>query len=464
MSTRHPLPYAYARAHTVLLDDEGDRLVLWAPETVSLSALAEVLRLYDVDALEREPAETLVNRIAVAYAGSESSAATVIGEVESEADLSRMMQELPAIEDLLEASNDAPIIRMLNALLTQAAKDGASDIHIEPYERSSSVRFRVDGTLREVVQPNKALHAALISRLKIMAELDISEKRLPQDGRISLRIGGRAVDVRVSTLPSSHGERAVLRLLDKGESKFTLEGLGMSGDVLNNFDRLVQQPHGIVLVTGPTGSGKTTTLYASLGRVDTATTNVLTVEDPVEYELGGIGQTQVNPKIDLTFAKALRAILRQDPDVIMIGEIRDFETAQIAIQASLTGHLVLATLHTNDAASAVTRLTDMGIEPFLLSSSLLGVLAQRLVRKVCIHCQGAGCATCGQTGYQGRTGVFELLATNDAIRAQIHHQASEADLREAGLKNGMTLMRDDGERLVQAGITTREELVRVTRD
>jgi len=473
MSTRHPLPYAYARAHTVLLDDEGDRLVLWAPETVSLSALAEVLRLYDVDALEREPAETLVNRIAVAYAGSESSAATVIGEVESEADLSRMMQELPAIEDLLEASNDAPIIRMLNALLTQAAKDGASDIHIEPYERSSSVRFRVDGTLREVVQPNKALHAALISRLKIMAELDISEKRLPQDGRISLRIGGRAVDVRVSTLPSSHGERAVLRLLDKGESKFTLEGLGMSGDVLNNFDRLVQQPHGIVLVTGPTGSGKTTTLYASLGRVDTATTNVLTVEDPVEYELGGIGQTQVNPKIDLTFAKALRAILRQDPDVIMIGEIRDFETAQIAIQASLTGHLVLATLHTNDAPSAVTRLTDMGVEPFLLSSSLLGVLAQRLVRKLCVACKKAdaqgryhpvGCVECGQTGYKGRTGVYELMCANDEVRALIHGRAAEPELLEAAEQAGLRSMREDGERLVGEGITSAEEVMRVTRE
>ena len=355
--------------------------MLWAPETISLPALSEVLRLYDVDSFERESADTLANRIAAAYAGGESSAAVVIGEVESAVDLSRMMQELPAIEDLLEASNDAPIIRMLNALLTQAAKDGASDIHIEPYERSSSVRFRVDGTLREVVQPNRALHAALISRLKIMAELDIAERRLPQDGRISLRIGGRAVDVRVSTLPSAHGERAVLRLLDKAESKFTLEGLGMSGDVLTTFDALIKQPHGILLVTGPTGSGKTTTLYASLGRVDTAGTNILTVEDPVEYELSGIGQTQVNTKIDLTFAKALRAILRQDPDVIMIGEIRDYETAQIAIQASLTGHLVLATVHTNDAPSTVTRMIDMGVEPFLLSSSLIGVLAQRLVRE-----------------------------------------------------------------------------------
>ena len=473
MGARHPLPYAFAKANTLLLEDDGERLVLWAPESVALPALSEVLRLYDVDALEREAAPSLASRIAAAYAGGESSAAAVVGEVESAVDLTRMMQDLPAVEDLLEAANDAPIIRMLNALLTQAAKDGASDIHIEPYERSSAVRFRVDGTLREVVQPNRALHAALISRLKIMAELDIAEKRLPQDGRLSLRIGGRAVDVRVSTLPSAHGERAVLRLLDKGESKFSLESLGMSGEVLTRFDNLIQQPHGIVLVTGPTGSGKTTTLYASLGRVDTSTTNVLTVEDPVEYELAGIGQTQVNPKIDLTFAKALRAILRQDPDVIMIGEIRDFETAQIAIQASLTGHLVLATLHTNDAPSAVTRLTDMGVEPFLLSSSLLGVLAQRLVRKLCPHCKKrdergrwhpVGCAECGMSGYKGRTGVYELMVADAKVQALIHSRAAESQLFVAAEEAGMHSMREDGERLVQEGITSLEEVLRVTRE
>jgi len=318
--------------------------------------------------------------------------------------------------------------------------------------------------LREVVQPNRALHAALISRLKIMAELDIAEKRLPQDGRISLRLGQRAIDVRVSTLPSAHGERAVLRLLDKSDSKLSLSAVGMEGETLQRFQQLVQQPHGIILVTGPTGSGKTTTLYAALQTLDAAHTNIMTVEDPIEYELAGVGQTQVNAKIDLDFAKALRAILRQDPDVIMIGEIRDFETAQIAIQASLTGHLVLATLHTNDAASAVTRLTDMAVEPFLLSSSLLGVLAQRLLRKVCTHCQGKGCAACAQSGYQGRTGIFELLTTNDELRALIHNQASEAQLREAALRHGMTLMRDDGERLVRQGVTTAEELLRVTRD
>jgi general secretion pathway protein E len=473
MATRHPLPYAFAKAHTLLLEDDGEHLVLWAGETTALSAVAEVTRLFDVARFEREATATLGQRIAAAYAGGESSAAAVIGEVESGVDLSRMMQELPAVEDLLEAADDAPIIRMLNALLTQAAKDGASDIHIEPYERSSSVRFRVDGTLREVVQPNKALHAALISRLKIMAELDIAEKRLPQDGRISLRIGGRAIDVRVSTLPSSHGERAVLRLLDKTESKFTLEGLGMDGEVLRAFKHLIQQPHGIVLVTGPTGSGKTTTLYASLGQVDTATTNVLTVEDPVEYELPGIGQTQVNPKIDLTFAKALRAILRQDPDVIMIGEIRDFETAQIAIQASLTGHLVLATVHTNDAPSSVTRLIDMGVEPFLLSSSLLGVLAQRLVRKLCPHCKKlgddghwhpVGCEHCAQTGYKGRTGVYELMAVNEQVQSLIHSRAPDHDVVAAARAAGLRSMREDGERLVASGVTSLAEVVRVTRD
>jgi len=461
---RYPLPYAFARTQQVLLEDAGEQLTLHVHPASSPEGLGEVMRKYQVHAIQSHNAADLTQRISAAYAQGESSAAAVVSEVEGDADLTRMMQDLPAIEDLLETSDDAPIIRMLNALLTQAARDGASDIHIEAFERHSVVRFRVDGNLREVVQPNRALHAALISRLKIMAELDIAERRLPQDGRISLRIGTRAVDVRVSTLPSAHGERAVLRLLDKSESKLSLESVGMQGDVLARFAHLLTQPHGIILVTGPTGSGKTTTLYAGLQRLDTQGSNIMTVEDPIEYELPGVGQTQVNTKIDLTFAKALRAILRQDPDVIMIGEIRDFETAQIAIQASLTGHLVLATLHTNDAASAVTRLIDMGVEPFLLSSSLLGVLAQRLVRKRCTACAGLGCATCGHTGYSGRTGVFELLLTDEAIRAQIHSEASEADIRAAALAGGMVLMREDGRRLVDAGITTPEELVRVTRD
>ncbi|MBD8049520.1 GspE/PulE family protein [Limnohabitans radicicola] len=471
---RYPLPYAFARDHGLLLEDDGQHLTLWLSPDSQRQALSEVSRQFGHLHPERhlnwltQDTASLRQRIQQAYSGSQaqggSSAADVVSEVESEADLSRMMQELPAVEDLLEASDDAPIIRMLNALLTQATRDGASDIHIEPYERHSSVRFRIDGGLREVVQPNRALHAALISRLKIMAELDIAEKRLPQDGRISLRLGSRAVDVRVSTLPSAHGERAVLRLLDKSEARLTLEAVGMQGRVLQHVEQLIAQPHGILLVTGPTGSGKTTSLYAALQRLDASRSNIMTVEDPIEYELPGVGQTQVNAKIDLTFAKALRAILRQDPDVIMIGEIRDFETAQIAIQASLTGHLVLATLHTNDAASAVTRLTDMGVEPFLLSSSLLGVLAQRLVRKRCADCGGAGCEHCGHTGYAGRTGIFELLVASDEIRSQIHKRAAESDLRATALAQGMVLMRDDGQRLVDAGITSAEELLRVTRD
>ena len=461
---KFPLPYGFARENQLLLEDDGAALRLVVHKASPMGAMSEVLRKYPVACIESVAAEALVQRISMVYSQGESSAALVAIEVESDADLSRMMQELPAVEDLLEAADDAPIIRLLNALLTQAVRDGASDIHIEPYERHSSVRFRVDGTLREVVQPNRALHAALISRLKIMAELDISEKRLPQDGRISLRIGTRAVDVRVSTIPSAHGERAVLRLLDKTGAKLSLEAVGMEGNTLRRFEQLIAQPHGIILVTGPTGSGKTTTLYAALSRLDASKSNIMTVEDPIEYELSGIGQTQVNPKIDLSFALALRAILRQDPDVIMIGEIRDFETAQIAIQASLTGHLVLATLHTNDAASAVTRLIDMGVEPFLLSSSLLGALAQRLVRKLCVFCQGKGCDHCAQSGYTGRTGVYELLVADDAIRAQIHNSASEADIRAAAMAGGMTLMRQDGERLVLSGVTAREELVRVTRD
>ena len=461
---RYPLPYAFARSQQLLLEDNLGELTLWLHPATGASGIGEVVRKYPVRRVETQAADALMHRISTAYAQGESSAAAVVSEVESDADLARMMQELPAVEDLLETADDAPIIRMLNALLTQAARDGASDIHIEPYERHSSVRFRVDGTLREVVQPNRALHAALISRLKIMAELDISEKRLPQDGRISLRIGTRAVDVRVSTLPSAHGERAVLRLLDKTSNKIDLESVGMQGDVLARLQQLIAQPHGIILVTGPTGSGKTTTLYAALQRLDASRSNIMTVEDPIEYELPGIGQTQVNARIDLSFAKALRAILRQDPDVIMIGEIRDFETAQIAIQASLTGHLVLATLHTNDAASAVTRLIDMGVEPFLLSSSLLGVLAQRLVRKYCPACRGPGCDACGHTGYQGRTGVFELLVTDEVIRGLVHARAAEAEIRDAALARGMTLMRDDGERLIAAGVTSREEVLRVTRD
>ncbi len=404
-------------------------------------------------------------------------------------DLSMLMHDLPKIADLLESENDAPVIRMINALLTQAVRDNASDIHIEPFETRSVVRFRLDGTLKDVVEPHRALHAAMVSRIKVMADLDIAEKRLPQDGRIALRLAGRPVDVRVSTLPTGHGERVVLRLLDKeAGTPRSHQTRHERGDSRRTWMRLIAQPHGIVLVTGPTGSGKTTTLYAALSCIDATVTNVMTVEDPVEYDLDGISQTQVNPRIDMSFARALRAILRQDPDVIMIGEIRDLETAQIAVQASLTGHLVLATLHTNDTVSAVTRLIDMGVEPFLLASSVIGVLAQRLVRCMCKDCREAyapdeveltllapsgrpdalyrpiGCAKCKQTGYRGRTGIYELLEVDDTLRSMIHSRESEQRLRDYAMKIGMLNLRDDGLRWVVSGDTSLEEVIRVTRD
>ncbi len=474
MSARHPLPYTFCRDQALLAEDDGQGIELWMCEATRPAALAEVQRLHPLRAVHRTSADDLQARIGAAYAARDGSAAAVVSEVEGDVDLSRLMQDIPAVEDLLEAADDAPIIRMLNVLFTQAAREGASDIHVEPYEASSVVRFRVDGTLREVVRPNKALHAALISRVKILAQLDIAEKRLPQDGRIALRIGGRTLDVRVSTLPCAHGERAVLRLLDKSTARLNLQAVGMAPDMLERFDALIRAPHGILLVTGPTGSGKTTTLYSALSRLDAATTSIMTVEDPVEYDLPGIGQTQVNPRIDLTFARALRAILRQDPDVVMIGEIRDFETAQIAIQASLTGHLVLATLHTNDSVSAVTRLTDMGVEPFLLASSLLGVLAQRLVRRLCPACKtpardgggfdADGCDACNHSGYVGRTGVFELFEIDDALRAAIHERAPESELRRLAHSAGMCTMRQDGQRYIDDGTTSLTEVLRVTRD
>ena len=489
------VPYAWARDHGVLALRAGDAggspdqpvREVWVSSSTRPQALAELQRVLGAIRPVRVPPDELQRAIDAAYANADpqsDAAARVVDEVQGSVALDRLLQDLPEVEDLLEAADDAPVIRLINALLTQAARDGASDIHLEPFETHSVVRFRVDGTLRDVVRPKRALHAALVSRIKIMANLDIAEKRLPQDGRISLRVAGRAVDVRVSTLPVGNSavqsERAVLRLLDKGTGRLDLTGLGMADSTLAQFDALIRQPHGIVLVTGPTGSGKTTTLYAALGRLDAATTNILTVEDPIEYELPGIGQTQVQARIDMSFAKALRAILRQDPDVIMIGEIRDLETAQIAVQASLTGHLVLATLHTNDAVSAITRLADMGIEPFLLSSSLLGVVAQRLVRRLCPECKIArpgagtdadrvdyhpvGCPACGQTGYQGRSGIYELLMIDERLRGLIHDQSGEPQLRAAAQAAGMATLRDDGERWIRAGITSREEVVRVTRD
>ena len=385
------------------------------------------------------------------------------------------------------------MIRMINALLLQALRERASDLHFEPYEARSVVRFRVDGVLRDVIEPPRALHAALVSRLKIMASLDIAEKRLPQDGRITLKLGDKQVDVRMSTLPTGSGERVVLRLLDKDSAQLDLAALGMSAPTMAAIDRLIREPHGIVLVTGPTGSGKTTTLYAALSRLPRGSLNMMTVEDPIEYALDGVGQTQVNPRIELTFARALRSILRQDPDIIMIGEIRDLETAQIAVQASLTGHLVLATLHTNDAASAVTRLADMGVEPYLLASSLLGVLAQRLVRTLCPACRvpappdggrggaarrarrrraGRRCTApqpaatpAARTGYRGRTGIYELLVVDEALRRLIHDRAPEHDAaRRRAARAGMMPLRRDGARWLADGDTSLAELVRVTRE
>ena len=476
ISPQRYVPYGFARAHQILVSAlSDDAMEVWVGENTPPTALAELSRSLKYRLVPViKPADELSGAISRAYSQQEGSAAAVVDEVGGDIDLSRLMQDLPKVEDLLESEDDAPIIRMINALLTQAARDNASDIHIEPFETDSMVRFRVDGTLRDVVRPRRELHAALVSRIKIMASLDIAEKRLPQDGRITLRIGGRPMDVRVSTLPTGHGERAVLRLLDKEAGRLDLARLGMSSDLLRRFDNLINQPHGIVLVTGPTGSGKTTTLYAALSRLDSKTTNLLTVEDPIEYDLDGVGQTQVNARIDMTFAKALRSILRQDPDVVMIGEIRDVETAQIAVQASLTGHLVLATLHTNDSISAVTRLIDMGIEPFLLSSSLIGIMAQRLVRKLCPSCReedpvtgkwrAVGCLHCGRSGYQGRTGIYEIVSVDDAMRGLIHQSAGEGELRAAARANGFRSMREDGQRWIDTGITSQDEVVRATRD
>ena len=455
-----------------------------APKT-----LAEVRRLLGVPLLTRYISNDEFDElIAATYNGASAGAAALAGDLAQDLDLSRLLQEIPRIEDLLESQDDAPVIRLINALLTQALREGASDIHIEPFETRSVVRVRIDGTLRDLIEPARALHAAIVSRVKIMAQMDIAEKRLPQDGRITLRVAGKPVDVRVSTIPTGHGERVVMRLLDKQAGRLDLEQLGMDKAALAQMDKMIKEPHGIILITGPTGSGKTTTLYAALSRLDAASLNIMTVEDPIEYALDGISQTQVNTRIEMNFARALRTILRQDPDVVMIGEIRDLETAQIAVQASLTGHLVFATLHTNDAVSAVTRLVDMGVEPFLLASSLIGIGAQRLVRKLCLECRkpfsadaaqlqalglspnggslytAQGCAACKGSGYRGRTGIYELLSVNDEMRRLIHDRASEQQLRDHALAQGMRTLRDDGMRWASQGLISLEEVVRVTRD
>ena len=433
------------------------------------------------------PASAILDSINRAYDDAQGTAQAVMGDIE-EGGLDEVAHDLEEPHDLLDADDEAPIIRLVNSLLFQAVKDRASDIHVEPFERDVVVRFRIDGVLYDVLKPPRRYHPTIVARIKIMAGLDIAEKRLPQDGRLRFRIAGRDIDVRVSIVPTQFGERAVLRLLDRTGALLSLEDLGLRGENLQAFERLIERSHGILLVTGPTGSGKTTTLYAALARLNSSARNIITIEDPIEYQLHGIGQIQVNPKIDLTFAGGLRSILRQDPDVIMVGEIRDSETAEIAIQAALTGHLVFSTLHTNDSFGALSRLVDMGIEPFLVSSSLNGVMAQRLVRRVCPACrvpqtastetehrlgitqgtriyqEGPGCESCKGTGYRGRTGIHELLPIDDEVRTLVMQRSDAAAIRRLATGRGMKTLRDDGATKITEGTTTVAEVLRVTQE
>lgn len=482
------IPFSFAKRNGILVASvENEHAKIIYRDKPSVAVINELRRHLNMPlSLEAVDAETFGRLLVKTYETDSNTAMLMAEDLGESMDLFDLIHELPKPEDLLEKQDDAPIIRLLNALLSEAIKESASDVHIETFEDRIMIRFRVDGVLREVLEPQRVLAPLIVSRIKVMAKLDIAEKRLPQDGRITLRIAGRAVDVRVSTMPTSHGERVVLRLLDKQNARLDLAQLGMEPISLSIMQKLIAMPHGIILVTGPTGSGKTTTLYAALTSLNNNTRNILTVEDPIEFDLPGIGQTQVNYKVNMTFAKGLRAILRQDPDVVMIGEIRDLETAQIAVQASLTGHLVLSTLHTNSAIGAITRLDDMGVEPFLLSSSLIGVLAQRLIRLLCKHCKkaitatpsecaimgipdqplptiyhGVGCTLCRNTGYSGRSGVYELIAIDDTLRTMIHDKKSEQLIK----KYARTLypsIRQDGYRRVLAGDTSLEEILRVT--
>ena len=491
ISTTNPdsglLPFSFAKRHGILTREiKNDKANTVYRTGASPLSLAEAQRFAGVPLqLTRVTSEIFDAILQQTYEQGSHKAMQMVGGLDENIDLLQVAQELPEPSDLLESDDDAPIIRFINAVLTEAVKDNASDVHIEPYENRLIVRFRVDGVLQKVLQTRRALAPLIVSRIKVMSKLDIAEKRLPQDGRISLRIAGRAVDVRVSTMPSGHGERIVLRLLDKQAGRLDLSSLGMDHNSLEIMDKLIHKPHGIILVTGPTGSGKTTTLYAALERINDNSRNIMTVEDPIEYFIDGIGQSQVNTKVGMTFARGLRAILRQDPDVVMVGEIRDFETAEIAIQASLTGHLVLSTLHTNTAVGAITRLHDMGVEPFLLSSSLIGVLAQRLVRvlddetKITYVARDSECRILNMdlknpptlyrvsdsenTGFHGRTGIYELVAVDDAMRTMIHDGVSEQKLERHARKTSSSI-RDDGLRRVLAGNTTLEEVLRVTRE
>jgi general secretion pathway protein E len=452
-----------------------------------LDDLRLLLDMDNTDVVLAPPA-TILSVINFAYDMGRDSAEQVVEGMHEE-DTDHILSEIAKTDDLLDDTSDAPIIRLVNLMLSQAVKERASDIHIEPASNSVKIRYRIDGILYDKLSPPKHVQSTLISRIKIMAKLNIAEKRLPQDGRIEIRIGDKNVDIRVSTIPTAFGERMVLRLLDKTSILLSVPDLGMPEDRLRQFNGLIRSPHGIILVTGPTGSGKTTTLYAALSTINTSDINIITIEDPVEYQIEGIGQIQVNPKIDLTFAKGLRSIVRQDPDVILVGEIRDLETAEIAIQSALTGHLVFSTLHTNDSASAVTRLIDMGIESFLVSSSVTAILAQRLVRVICTHCReeyvpeeesivsigitsdmvkgkkfyrGSGCQECVHTGYSGRTGIFELMLLNEPLRGLILKTSDANAIKAQAVKDGMITLRQDGVKKILDGITTVEEVSRVT--
>jgi general secretion pathway protein E len=481
------LPFSFAKKYHVITQPGTDQDVLIYQQETPSESLLEVQRLINRPLqLQCVSAAEFDKLLETTYQTSESSSSTQLLEDLGELDLQDMAEAINVTEDILESENDAPVIRLINALLREAVREHASDIHIEPFANRLIVRFRVDGVLRNVLEPPPALTPLLISRVKVMAKLDIAEKRLPQDGRIALQLGSRAVDVRVSTMPSNHGERVVLRLLDKKAGRLDVNHLGMAPEGAHIVKEILAKPYGIILVTGPTGAGKSTTLYAMLTDLNDATRNILTVEDPIEYDLPGIGQTQVNPKVEMTFARGLRAILRQDPDIVMIGEIRDLETAEIAVQASLTGHLVLSTLHTNTAIGAAARLIDMGVAPFLLASSLIGLVAQRLVRLLCPHCkikveataaeremlepgstqplmlyQPKGCPACQNIGYVGRSGIYEVIPVDDKIRNMIHEKQGEATLM-AYARQHWPSIRQDGLRRVRAGDTTLAEVMRAT--
>ena len=477
------LPYDFARSNRLLVDQIGGQLII-APGA-SVWALAEVGRNCEINfGIKKVDDASFENLLSDLYSDRQSSSELVMEDIKDFVDIESAAADLEEVADLLDAEDDAPIIRLLNAIFAEALKEKASDIHIEPYEKNASVRFRLDGVLQTVLSPSAQITPLLVSRIKVMSKLDIAEKRLPQDGRMTVRLGGKGIDLRVSTMPSSHGERVVMRLLDKEAGKLKVDDLGMPLHIKNGLGELITRPHGIILVTGPTGSGKTTTLYAALQQMNHEKRNIMTVEDPVEYDLPGISQTQINLRAGMTFSKGLRAILRQDPDVILLGEIRDGETAEIATQASLTGHLVLSTLHTNTAAGAVTRLHDLGVDNFLLSSTIRGILSQRLLRRLCVHCRETvelneyhieqlkldsaakiyeprGCSICKHSGYDGRQALFELVKVDASLQSIIHEGSSELDL-EAAIRQTVPSIREEGLGLVEKGITAIEEVLRVT--